>query len=224
MTFANQTFGVLIFQGVEELDFVGPWEMLAVWNKQAGGPECCIVAQDCKPIICAKGMSVNPHKSFKDCLKLDYLLIPGGQIVLDKEFYVDNPQLINFVKKQAEKCKAVLSVCTGSFILHKAGLLTRKKATTHWGCLSQLRALGDVTVVEERYTRDGNIWCSAGVSAGTDMTLKFIADIVAENSESPIVGEEVAGKVQQWTEYYPSSVTYGLYTKNSQAPAYIRNA
>jgi transcriptional regulator GlxA family with amidase domain len=70
---------------------------------------------------------------------------------------VEDETLVDFIAEQATHCQAVLSVCTGAFLLHRAGLLRGKKATTHWNSLDRLRALGDVTVVEERFVRDGNI-------------------------------------------------------------------
>jgi transcriptional regulator GlxA family with amidase domain len=204
-------FGVLVFNQVEELDFVGPWEMLTMWSKFANGPDnCLIIGQSLEPITCAKGLSINPHVSFADCPALDYLLVPGGQGTRQE---VDNPVLIEFVSDQAKNCKAVLSVCTGSFMLHAAGLLSGKKATTHWSSLERLRALGDVTVVEQRYVQDGKVWTSAGISAGIDLMLAFIASVA---------GEEVAGKVQFGAEYYPSSVKYGGFENHAQAPAYIK--
>jgi transcriptional regulator GlxA family with amidase domain len=206
-------FGVLVFNQVEELDFVGPWEMLTLWAKNAEGPESCIiVGQSLEPIICAKGLSINPHASFATCPQLDYLLIPGGQGTRRE---VDNPALIDFVSRQARNCKAILSVCTGSFVLHAAGLLSGRKATTHWGSLDRLRALGDVTVVEQRYVEDGKVWSSAGVSAGTDLMLAFIASVS---------GEAAAGKVQFAAEYYPARVNYGGFENHPQAPAYIKGS
>ena len=97
--------------------------------------------------------------------------MPGGEGTRKE---VDNQVLIDFIADQAKHCKAVLSVCTGSFLLHRAGLLSGKKATTHWNSLDRLRALGDVEVVEERIVNDGNIWSSAGVSSGIDLMLAFI--------------------------------------------------
>ena len=206
-------FSILVFNQVEELDFVGPWEMLTMWKKNANGPEnCLIVGQSLEPTICAKGLSINPHASFATCPPLDYLLVPGGQGTRQE---VSNPELINFVASQAKNCKAVLSVCTGAFVLHAAGLLSGKKATTHWGSLERLRALGDVSVVEQRYVQDGNIWSSAGVSAGTDLMLAFIASVD---------GEDAAGKVQFASEYYPSSVKYGGFENHAQAPAYVKDS
>ena len=204
-------FGILVFNQVEELDFVGPWEMLTMWGKVADGPEnCLIVSQSREPVTCAKGLSINPHVSFVDCPKLDYLLVPGGQGTRQE---VNNAVLVEFVASQAKNCKAVLSVCTGSFILHAAGLLSGKTATTHWGSLERLRALGDVQVVEQRFVRDGNVWSSAGVSAGIDLMLAFIASVA---------GEAVAGKVQWQAEYYPASTRYGDFAYQAQAPAYIK--
>lgn len=205
-------FGVLVFPGAEELDFVGPWEMITMWKQVAGGPEnCMIVAETLAPVVCAKGLSVNPHASFATCLPLDVLLVPGGQ---GTRHEVGNAALIDFVAEQAKSCSSVLSVCTGSFILHAAGLLSGRRATTHWGSLDRLRALGDVKVVEERWVRDGNIWSAAGVSAGIDLTLAFIA---------ATAGEDAAGKVQLAAEYYPSGSTYGSYASDARAPAYARN-
>jgi transcriptional regulator GlxA family with amidase domain len=210
---STMKLGIIVFPQVEELDFVGPWEMFTLWKQVAGGPETClIVAERKEPTLCAKGLSVNPHVSFDECPPLDYMLIPGGQ---GTRLEVSNQRMLDFVAAQTRSCKAILSVCTGAFILHAAGLLSGKKATTHWGSLDRLRALGDVEVIEERFTRDGNIWCSAGVSAGIDLALRFIAETA---------GNDVAGKVQFTAEYYPSGAAYGNYESNSSAPGYIRNS
>jgi len=204
-------FGVLIFDQAEELDFAGPWEILRMWSKFADGPQnCLLVAQTLQPVSCANGMSVNPHVDFATCPPLDYLLVPGGQGTRTE---VSNPVLLRFVTAQARQCKAVLSVCTGSFVLHAAGLLEGKRATTHWASLARLRALGDVTVVEERYVQDGNVWSAAGVSAGIDLMLAFIASVA---------GVECAGKVQFAAEYYPSGIRYGGFETHAQAPTYLR--
>jgi len=205
-------FGIVVFNQAEELDFAGPWEMLTMWSKVADGPETClIVAENTDPVICAKGLSVNPHVSFEDCPPLDYLLVPGGQGTRRE---VDNPALLSFVAAQAKHCKSIMSVCTGAFVLHAAGLLSGKRATTHWGSLDRLRALGDVEVIEDRVVRDGDVWCSAGVSAGTDMMLAFIASVS---------GDAAAGEVQLQSEYYPSTIIYGGIDSHVGAPAYARD-
>jgi len=203
--------GILVFPNVEELDFVGPWEILGMWAKYAGGPEQrLIVAQSASPVTCAKGLAVVPHVSFAQCPRLDVLIVPGGEGTRQE---VENETLVGFIAEQAKHCQAVLSVCTGSFLLHRAGLLRGKKATTHWNSLDRLRALGDVSVVEERFVRDGNIWSSAGVSAGTDMMLAFVASYA---------GEEAAGKSQAAAEYYPLPQAYGSFDKHPEAPGYLK--
>lgn len=204
-------FGFLIFPGLEDLDLVGPWEMISLWSKHASGPENCImVSESHEPVITENGLSINPHVSFSDCPSLDFLLVPGGQGTRRE---VDNPALIRFVAERAEHCQAVLSVCTGTFILHRAGLLSGRKATTHWASLDRLRALEDVVVVEDRIVRDGNIWTSAGISSGIDMALAFIEHMA---------GEKVAGRIQLGAEYYPSCRSYGMMHELPAAPMYVK--
>lgn len=206
-----ETFGILIFPEAEELDFVGPWEMLTMWSKYADGPSnCLLVAQSLEAVTCAKGMRVLPHASFDSCPPLDYLLVPGGE---GTRAQVNNPRLVEFVARQGSGCKGVLSVCTGSFVLHAAGLLAGRRATTHWGSLDRLRGLGDVTVVEQRFVQDGNVWSAAGVSAGIDLMLAFI---------SSVASPEAAGRVQCSAEYYPSQVRYGGFENHPGAPGYLR--
>ena len=203
--------GIVIFPEVEELDFVGPWEIISMWSVHAEGPEQrFIVAQSNEPVTCAKGLTVVPSVSFAQCPPLDILVVPGGQGTRKE---TDNESLISFISQQGKRCKAVLSVCTGSFLLHRAGLLNGKRATTHWNSLDRLKALGDVTVAEDRFVEDGNIWSSAGVSAGTDMMLAFVASYA---------GEEAAAITQAAAEYYPSSTIYGSFHKHPKAPLYLK--
>jgi len=190
---------------------VGPWEMIGFWSKLAHGPEHrLMIAEKAVPVVGNKGMSINPQVTFSECPPLDYLLVPGGQGTRQE---VNNEILIRFVADQAKNCQAILSVCTGSFILHRAGLLSGMKATTHWASLDRLRALGDVVVVEERIVQDGRIWTSAGVSAGIDLALAFIARVA---------GEEAAGQVQFGSEYYPLHRSYGGFHTHEKAPQYLK--
>ncbi len=204
-------FGFLLFPELEELDLVGPWEMISMWSKYAEGPEkCLMVAETEAPVTCINGMILTPHASFGNSPRLDYLLIPGG---FGTRTQVKNEKLIGFVANQAHGCRAILSVCTGSFILHAAGLLKGKKATTHWSSLEDLRNLGDVNVIEERYVIDGNLWIASGVSAGIDLALAFIKHEA---------GEDIAGRVQSFAEYYPTGKTYGSFHKDPTAPGYLK--
>jgi len=203
-------FGFLLFNNLEELDFVGPWEVFSAWSKYPSGPKSCFTVAEKKVITCVNGLKILPDFQFSDCPALDFLLVPGG-IGTRKE--LENERLIQFVQKHAATCKHVLSVCTGSLILQAAGLLQSKKATTYWSCRKALQERGDVSVVEERFVRDNNIWTAAGVSAGIDMALALIADQA---------GEETAGKVQLYIEYYPSTIKYGRAHLDEKVPKYIK--
>jgi len=204
-------FGFLIFPDLEELDLVGPWEIIGMWGRRFDGPEQrLLISQTGEIVQCAKGLKLVPDCSFEQCPPLDYLLIPGGQGTREE---AANPELLAFVKKQAADCRQVLSVCTGAFILQAAGLLDGRKATTHWASIERLRQSSGVAVVDQRFVRDGNIWSAAGVSAGIDLALALIAEEA---------GEEVAGKVQLAVEYYPSARRYGKAHLVPEAPAYLR--
>jgi transcriptional regulator GlxA family with amidase domain len=203
--------GIVLFPGTEELDFCGPWEMFTMWRDVAEGPrECLIVAETLEPVRCAKGLRVLPDVDFAGSGPLDAVLMPGGRGTREQ---VNNPVLLDWLRAQAPGCEAVMSVCTGSFVLHAAGLLAGKRATTYWASLGRMRALGDVKVVEERWVREGRLWCSAGVSAGMEMALAVIADHA---------GAEVAGKVQLGAEFYPEGRLYGTAHHHAQAPAYVK--
>lgn len=204
-------FGILLFPGVEELDAVGPWEMATLWARQPGGPsQCLLIAQAEGPITCAKGMLLLPHASFATAPPLDVLLVPGGQGTRTE---VANAELITFIRQQSTSCRAVLSVCTGAFLLHAAGLLSGRRATTHWASLDRLRALGDVEVVEERFTRSGAVWTAAGISSGLDLLLHFIAETA---------GEDVAATVQLESEYFPGTRIYGDAASRGKGSSYFR--
>lgn len=205
-------FGFLLFNNLEELDLVGPWEIINVWRMYAGGPERCLtVSQRGGEIVCAKGLKLISDYSFEKCPQLDYLLIPGGN---GRKEEMHNEVLLDFVRKQATTCKQIMSVCTGAFILYKAGLLGNKSATTHWNSLDELRVFEDLKVDEKRFVQNGNIWTAAGVSAGIDMALALVAEEA---------GEETAGKVQLYAEYYPSDKRYGTAHKSEKAPAYLKD-
>lgn len=204
--------GILLFPLVEELDFVGPLEIFGMWNLVGGTGSVTLVAEKSGPVRCAKGMDVLPQATFANCPPLDALLVPGGQ---GTRVQADNAALIEFIRAEARAVKHVLSVCTGAFLLHRAGLLQGRRATTHWASLDRMRALGDVKVVEERFVRDGIIWTSAGVSAGTDMALAFI---------DHVEGAAMAGKVQLAAEYFPDGQRYGGSDQHERAPRYAREA
>jgi len=205
-------FGFLLFQGLEELDFAGPWELVSIWRACAGGPEKCLtVSESGGEVRCSRGLRICADYDLPSCPKLDALLIPGGEGVAEA---VKNEKLVDFVREQGAGCGHVLSVCTGAFLLAAAGLLKGRKATTHWASLGRLRAVPGVEVVEQRYVHDGPVWTAAGVSAGLDMTLAFI---------SQVGGPKAAGVVQLGSEYYPGPEVYQPPLAEDRLPVYIKD-
>jgi transcriptional regulator GlxA family with amidase domain len=105
----------------------------------------------------------------------------------------------------------VISVCTGMFLLHKAGLLMNKPVTTYWRALSELRSFKDIDVKEERVVKSGNIWTTGGVSSGIDLAFELIAEIA---------GNEEAGRVQLLFEYFPKRTIYCNLQSSKSLPPY----
>jgi transcriptional regulator GlxA family with amidase domain len=167
------TTGILLFEDAEELDVVGPWEVFTMARTE--GDSVVTIAERPDPIRCAKGMRILPDHTFDDAPPLDVVVVPGGQGTRTE---VDNQVLLDWIAKVAPGCTWVTSVCTGSFLLHRAGPARGKSATTHWASIDRLRAEGEVTVHERvRYVRDGNLVTAAGVAAGIDMALWIVGQI-----------------------------------------------
>jgi len=189
----TRTAGIILFPDFEELDAMGPRETLGMMARLTGNEwRVVIVSQDGKPVRGFLGTSVVADHSFADCPPLDVIVLPGGQ---GTRAEVDNPKMIEFVRDAGAKAEYVTSVCTGAFILHRAGFLSGRRATTHWGAIGQLRELGDVDVRDkERWVEDGKVITSAGISAGIDMSLYLV---------SLLKDAQTAVNVQKMMEYYP---------------------
>jgi transcriptional regulator GlxA family with amidase domain len=185
--------GLLLFDGFEELDFVGPWEVFGAAARAYTGDRVVAIAESDAPVRGAQGLGVLPDCSFETAPPLDIVLVPGGQ---GTRRQVHNRALIEWLRETGERCTWVTSVCTGALLLHEAGFARGRRVTTHWGFVEELRARGDVTVLDDvRYVRDGNLVTSAGVSAGIDMALWLLGEIH---------GPELARKVQRHIEYDPA--------------------
>jgi len=189
-----KTIGILLFDDVEELDFVGPWEVFSATTQHLFPDDRVVtIAQQSRPIRCAKGLRVLPDFDFGTAPPLDVVLVPGGQGTRRE---VSNPTLIGWLREAGQNCQWVTSVCTGALLLHEAGFAKGRRVTTHWAFIETLRQRGDVTVLENRrYVRDGNVVTAAGVSAGIDMALWLVGQIY---------GVDVARKVQHGIEYDPA--------------------
>jgi transcriptional regulator GlxA family with amidase domain len=169
------TTGILLFDDVEELDFAGPWEVFTNAARKEQGDRVLTIAPKPGPVRCAKGLRVLPDHGFEDAPGLDVLLVPGGQGTRRE---IENPVVIDWLRKTAPRCRFVTSVCTGSLLLHGAGLATGRRITTHWAFVETLRGRGGATVLDGvRYVRDGNLVTAAGVSAGIDMALWLVGQL-----------------------------------------------
>jgi transcriptional regulator GlxA family with amidase domain len=189
----TKTIGIVLFPDFEDLDAIGPKEVFGMFAMASGGQwQVVTVSQDGEPVRSYLGTTIAADHSFSDCPRLDVLLLPGG---LGTRTEVDNEAIVGFVRKHGASADWVTSVCTGAFLLHRAGFLNDKRATTHWGAVELLRQEGNVTVVgDERWVRDGNVITAAGVSAGIDMALYLVAELT---------NGDTAKRVQQMMEYYP---------------------
>jgi transcriptional regulator GlxA family with amidase domain len=187
--------GVLLFDGAEELDWAGPWEVLAAWAKvwPDDGVEVLTLARSSEPVTCAKGVRVLPDRTVDEAGSLDVVLVPGGQGT--RELVGDGPTH-EWLRALAGDGTLVTSVCTGSLVLAGAGLLHNRPATTWWGALDRLAALDETIEVrpDDRFVDSGEIVTAAGVSAGIDMALHLVARL-----HSP----DRAREVRRYIQYDP---------------------
>ena len=140
--------GIVLFEDVEELDFVGPWEVLtSAAADKTDELRVMTVAQEAAVLRCAKGLRVIPDHSFSDCPPLDLILVPGGRGSRRER---SNPAMLEFVARQADSCRWVTSVCTGVMILLAAGPAKGKRVTTHWAAVEELRAQGGAQVLVDK--------------------------------------------------------------------------
>ncbi len=173
--------GVLLFNQFELLDVFGPLEMLG----HVEDISIELVAQEIGPIKSAQGPCAYAQTNLDSASQYDVLLVPGG--IGTREMVNDQPTL-DWIAKQAEKARYITSVCTGSALLAKSGVLANKQATTNKMAFHWVVSQGPNTnwITKARWVKDGNIYTSSGVSAGTDMALAFIADIWGESKAREI--------------------------------------
>jgi len=187
--------GVALFEGAEELDWAGPWEVLAAWSKQwpDDGVRVLTLAREPGTITCAKGLQVVPEETWESAPPLDVLVYPGGRGTRRE---LADEAVLDWIRGLAGGGTVVASVCTGSLVLAAAGLLDGKPATTHWQSLEVLPTLGREIEVrpDDRYVDNGNVLTAAGVSAGIDMALALTAREL---------GDDMAKAIQLGIEYDP---------------------
>ncbi len=190
-----KTIGILLFEHVEELDAIGPWEVLSYWCR--GFPDdgwaVTTFSRDGGVVECAKGLRVLAEHSYANVPALDVLLYPGGRGT--RPHLTDEAQLA-WVRERRAAVPVMTSVCTGSLVYAAAGLLAGRPATTHWASLQRLSELdGSIEVrADDRFVDDGDVVTSAGISAGIDMALHLVARFA---------GAERARQVRRGIQYDP---------------------
>ena len=173
--------GILVFPEVEVLDFCGPFEVLSATRldedrrrEEISPYEVILVAERPGVVVATGGLKVVPDHDLDDCPVLDVLVVPGGWGTRRE---MTNDRLVAWIAERSRRVETLASVCTGSLLLAKAGLLDGRRATTHWKVLDEMRAsFPAVAVVDDEHVVEvGDVLTSAGISAGIDLSLKLVA-------------------------------------------------
>jgi transcriptional regulator GlxA family with amidase domain len=198
----RKTVGILIFDDVEVLDFAGPFEVFSRTRLVAGSDsrrgddsapfDTFTVARTRDVVTAIGGLKVIPHYAWADAPAIDILVVPGG--FGTRALLNDEPTLA-WIRETAARSSQVTSVCTGALLLAKVGLLSGRRATTHWAGLDLLASLDPTIQVqrEMRVVSDGVV-TSAGVSAGIDMAFTVV---------ERLCGRAVADETAHYIEYVP---------------------
>src|SRR3954467_3491248 len=194
-TMAHRTVCIVTFDGMQPLDAIGPFEVfagatkvLAGQRRPAAGYELSLVSEHGAPVTTESGLQIVTARLPAGRIKLDTLLIPGG----DGTQGVRRGQpLVEWIRRAAASSRRVATVCSGTFIAAEAGLLDGRTVTTHWARARQLAEQYPRLTVDADpiYRRDGNVWTSAGVTAGIDLALALVEDDL---------GSDVAQNVARW--------------------------
>jgi transcriptional regulator GlxA family with amidase domain len=179
-TDAPRYIGILLFDVMEELDAIGPWEVFAWWTRHfpEDGYAATTFSVDGRAVTCEKSMVVQPHHSVATVPPLDVLVHPGGD---GTQAMLDDHEHLRWLRDQRDRVPLITSVCTGSTVLAAAGLLRERPATSNRNALDQLQQIDPTITVRpgERYVDDGDVITSAGISAGIDMALHIVGRLTS---------------------------------------------
>jgi transcriptional regulator GlxA family with amidase domain len=177
---------ILAYPGVQSLDITGPLEvfsgaqrLIETGAREGRGYEVRIVGRDGEPLRTSSGMTVTPDRGLEGpggpAGVIDTLIVAGGHGCMDA---ADDAALIDWVSRTASEARRTASVCTGAFLLARAGLLDGRRATTHWASAERLARLHPRVHVDAEpiFLRAGRIWTSAGVTAGMDLALALVEE------------------------------------------------
>ncbi len=189
--------GIYIYDEAEVLDFSGPFEVFSTASRFLQPSEqfnVFLVSETGKTVTARGGYSVNPKYSFHDHPPMDVLIVVGG--VHTEE--MKKIKVLDWIESEAKKAKLVASVCTGAFLLAKAGILFDHNVTTHWEDIPDLRNSYPRLLVQEfkRWVDEGNIVTSGGISAGIDMSLHLVSKLHSQD-----LAEKTAKRLEfDWTK------------------------
>jgi transcriptional regulator GlxA family with amidase domain len=182
----TRNVGIYIFDEIEVLDLGGPFEVFSTASRmksrlQPGTAkpfEVFTIADAIRPVRARGGLMLQPNFDITNHPAIDVFIIPGGVVTADLE----REPIIEWIARSAAKSELTASVCTGAFLLGKAGLLRGKTATTHWEDIDDFRAMfPDIPIQgDKRWIDAGKIVTSAGISAGLDMSLHLVARLESE--------------------------------------------
>lgn len=191
--------GILVFDGVEVLDFAGPFEVFSRTrlvpgldsrrSEESAPFRVYTVARSMETVRATGDLKIVPHHSFADAPKIDLLVVPGG---FGTRPLMNDVDTIRWIREVAPGSRKVTSVCSGALLLAKAGILEGKRATTHWGALDLLESLGGVTVDRVARVVDDGVITSAGVASGIDMSFYVVEQLH---------GRAVADETAHYMEY-----------------------
>jgi len=190
---AKKTVVILAFEGVGALDFAGPFEVFTTASELSETPvfQVYVAAEKPGPLRGHNGMVLQPDCTLADCPPADLLIIAGGPGAMQA---MNKPELLDWIRKASGRAERVVSVCTGAFLLAKAGLLDGLTVTTHQAGIGYLGKLVPKAKVvsDRRFVDNGKIVTSAGMSAGIDASLHLV---------SQLLGAERAKATATWMEY-----------------------
>lgn len=170
--------GSLLFEGVDQIDLTGPFEVLSRLPNSTVG----IFGRTAEPVRDLKGLRLTPDAALTDAPPLDVLHVPGG---FGQEALMEDQAVLDWIRQQAAGARSVLSVCTGALLCGAAGLLRGRRATTHWASFHLLRYFGAIPV-NRRVVVDGDWVFAAGVTAGIDGALRLAAELRGEAAAQAI--------------------------------------
>src|SRR5229473_4074201 len=173
---------IALWDGVEELDFAGPYEVLTAWARSSERAiSVQTVAETAAPIRCSHGLRVLADSTWSGLGRVDLLVLPGG----NTQPLQSDEGFLQRMRDLAAGGALMTSVCTGALVYARAGLLDGRPATTHWSALESLGGYDVRVDPDARFVDDGEVVTAAGVSAGIDMALHLVARLESvEQAES----------------------------------------